>query len=734
MQKLSTRCKHIAFTLLVVLVGIMSAATFIEHRQGTDYVTEHIYYTWWFAALWGVMTVCALVWLFRAKGLRTKVQIRHNFHIWALHLSLVIILAGAAISALTSESGLIHLRLHTPEKAYISEVDKTTLVKLPFTIELTRFEIDYHNGTHTASNYISHVNIDGHNHTISMNKVLSEGRYRLYQMSYDSDNQGSILMVRSDPWGQPVTYAGYALLTLSLILLLFAPDGGFRRAWKGMKKLSMCLILFALSAQNLSAQDLTAARTLSVEAADSFGRLYVSYGGRICPVQTLAQDFCRKIYGKPSYKNYSAEQVMTGWLFWPEDWNEEPIIQVKNRALRNRLNLKSESSFNDIFRNGYCLGPLLNGQDKLSQAALELDSHIQLIYSLRNGDLFKLFPVSGDRIYWTTPTAQLDSTKMDMLAKHFVQNIFVKMFEDAANNDEASVLYSIEGIAKFQHKFGGDTLPTAQSVKAERLYNSVELPTWLYRINLVIGLLLFFAGLRKQGIPKGLITASGILGVLALVALTVYMGLRTYISGRLPLGNGYETMLTAAWLSLIFGIWLFAKSRVMPILLCATFLASGFFLLVASLSQSSAQISQLVPVLSSPLLSLHVSIIMLAYALLSFTFILSVAYFFRPAQAELSLATSQVILYPAISLLGIGIFVGAVWGNQSWGRYWGWDPKEVWALITLLVYILPLHAQSIPLFRKPRVYHIYMLLAFSTVLMTYFGVNFFLGGMHSYAG
>ena len=178
---------------------------------------------------------------------------------------------------------------------------------------------------------------------------------------------------------------------------------------------------------------------------------------------------------------------------------------------------------------------------------------------------------------------------------------------------------------------------------------------------------------------------------------------------------------------------------------------SGFFLLVSHISQMDPQIGHLMPVLSSPLLTIHVSVIMMAYALLSITFLTGIWGLITghsltcPKEKDASprggsegvlhssLLMSQLFLYPALTCMGLGIFIGAIWANVSWGTYWSWDPKETWALITFMVYAVPVHQQSFPWLRSPRHYHLYMVLAFLTILMTYFGVNYFLGGMHSYA-
>lgn len=744
-------CKYIAFSLLVLLMFIMGVATFVGNSHGIDYALQTIYYKWWFAALWVIMVVTGLVWLCTTRPLNSRENLKRNAHLWFLHGSLAVILLGACVSFLTSWSGSIHLRLGDSTNLYADDEHEGQDGRLPFTVTLKDFELQTHYGTEMASNYVSVINvlnnreIGSADYSVSMNRVPVVDGVRFYQASYDSDGRGSTLLVRYDRWGQSITYTGYALLLIAFLWSIFTPNGGMRRAQQALKRMdaatkkAICLLALLLLPTVAFAQYNDAPRALPKEVASEFGKLYVSYGGRICPFQTLAQDFCRKVYGRPSWHSYTAEQVVTGWLFWPDDWNNAAIIKVKSHTLRSEFDLPSNATWNDFFlSDGYRLGPLLSGGQNLSEAAADVDDRLMLIYSLRRGELFTLFPVrtaSHDRIVWISPVERDSTVRFHSSSDSaYVRDVFTFMSQDAVTGNFPRVVHGIASIAAFQHAYGAETLPSEQMTKAERLYNAANLPIWLYRINLTLGLLLFIAVLVPCIRLKYIVLPSAVLGALGLVALTIYIGLRSYVSGRLPLGNGFETMLAVAWFVMVAGALLWRKARRLPMLYGVPFLASGFFLLVASLSQSNAEITQLQPVLNSPLLSLHVSIIMLSYALLSVTFLISVAGLCRPAEAERARLQSLVVLYPAVVLLAVGIFLGAVWANVSWGRYWGWDPKEVWALITLLVYVLPLHSQSLSQLRRPLAYHIYIALAFATVLMTYFGVNYYLTGLHSYAG
>ena len=737
----SVQGKRLGFGALIVLTVAMAVATFVEHSRGTAAAREVVYFSWWFAALWAICAVAGLSWLRRRAGKR--------FHLWLLHGSLVVILLGAGLSWCTSRSGQVHLRQGETAQAYLSEEKGHPQKALPFKLTLERFERKIHEGTSASSDYVSQLCVELPNErsrelSVSMNHPGRIGGWKLFQTSYDSDEQGSLLSLRFDPVGEKVTYVGYFLLLCSLIYMLCSKRGGFRRALKRSRQRAGMLVLGLVCASGLHALP-----TLPDSTAALFGKLYVEYDGRICQMQSLAQDFCLKVHGSTSYKGLSAEQVMTGFIFWSEEWNKEPFIEVKSRALRQKFNLKRQSTFYDFFLGNYRLGPLLQssgaaGSESLIKGAMDADEKIMLIYSLRRGSLFKVFPLkkigSGDEDapVWMAPTNRFEGFVATGEARIFVDGIFRDMYAAAKLEDFEGVRNCILAIAKFQLSEGGSTIPSKKTTVAERRYNAIDVPGVLSKLNLLLGLLLFVwqllnvrAGRLKSRLGERLIEVGSFAVLVAgWVGLTYFIALRTMVSGRLPFGNGFETMLSVAWFSILAGVIL-RLAKGLPV--GFSFLVSGFFLLVASLSEASSGLGPLQPVLSSPLLSLHVSIIMMAYALLAFTFVCSLTALLSKASAERLQILSTLILYPAVVLLVVGIFIGAVWGNLSWGRYWGWDAKEVWALITFIVYVFPLHNESFQQFRKAKTFHVYLALAFLTVLMTYFGVNYFLGGLHSYA-
>jgi ABC-type transport system involved in cytochrome c biogenesis permease subunit len=305
----------------------------------------------------------------------------------------------------------------------------------------------------------------------------------------------------------------------------------------------------------------------------------------------------------------------------------------------------------------------------------------------------------------------------------------------------------IAKIKLFQREMvGNEVLPSERMVQTELFYNALRSQKWPVFLSLSLSLLLCIAllGFGRKWQWLGGVTLG--FAITLFVFVTLQLALRWLLSGHIPVSNGPETMLFMAWVVLLLPIVIGAKailkrkhalhSTLYTLHLMAAFtpLVASFCLLVAMLGGSSSQLSPLMPVLQSPLLSIHVMTVMCAYSLFALQMLLGIyALFTLHSKLERVTALSQLLLYPAVFLLTIGIFLGAVWANVSWGDYWSWDPKESWALITLMVYAVPLHSASIGIFRKPRFYHLYMVIAFLAVLITYFGVNYLLGGMHSYA-
>lgn len=747
--------KKIIIALYALIVIVLGGATFVEHIQGRDFALQHIYGAWWFSLLWALLTAFGVAWIVR--------QHMRRWPILLLHASFVLILAGALLTHLTSKQGVIHLRMGETTDEYYKAATETGMrvAHLPFQLRLDSFNIIYHEGTQAAADYETHFTIiEGQQQTearVSMNNIFSHRGYRLYQSSYDEDQRGSVLAMNADPWGIPVTYVGYALLFFSLVYMLIDPRGTFRRLLRSPLLQRAALLIFIFHCSLFTCH---AAPTLPREQADAFARLHILYNDRICPVETYALDFTKKLYGKRHYGSYSATQVLLGFIFWGDEWSKEPIVKIKRGDLKSQLDLPTYCSVDFFFNEamgGYIIGPYLkeyyNGQqDGFHKQATQIDEKLSLVMDLRRGMPLKLFPANASS--WIAPTDALPAG-ISPADSAYITTVFNSLYQDALSGNYAHFGQIVKTISDYQQKHGAASLPTATKDKAEHLYNHTPFATILFMFNLTLGFFALFCCIwmmtRQKKSSKKWETIGNILLLISFLALTFCIALRWIIKGTIPMSNGYETMLITAWF--VMAITLLSTlysplSTLSFLLLTFGFLLSGFFLLVSHISQMDPQITHMMPVLNSPLLSLHVSIIMMSYALVSLTFICGIVALLLKGISKLrghrettaivtqmeSLAVlSRIFLYPALTTMGIGIFIGAIWANVSWGNYWSWDPKETWALITFMVYAVVVHTQSLPVFRRPLSYHTYMVLAFLTILMTYFGVNYFLGGMHSYA-
>lgn len=752
--------KKIIFILYILVLVCMAAATIVEKSQGTDYAHAHYYGAWWFILIWAVLAALGAFYI-----IKRKVKCASTL---ALHLSFIIILAGALLTHISAKRGMIHLRIGQPTDTYMAQDEEQGMQeeKLPFSLCLQKFEAKMHDGTNAVADYSSKFTIiDGDDKSegeVSMNNIYSHRSYRLYQSSYDEDGKGSVLAINADPYGIPVTYTGYALLFISLVWMLFDPKGGYRKLLKSplLKKgaLMTALILSMGNIQTLHAESATGNlqnAVLPKETAEKFGELHILYNDRICPVQTFALDFCKKIYGARSYLGLTAEQVLSGWVFYGNTWANEPFIKIKSGEMKTAMNLPDYASLNTFFNRemgGYTIGQYVqeyyNGQqDKFHQQAADIDGKIQIIMELREGISLKVLPytftknvkatknhsfIKAGTTTWFSPVDKLPQAVEHQHAL-YIKNVFSLLNGDVKAGNTRCVNEFFVKMKKYQEVSSGNSLPTATQYKAERINNAFPFATILFMANLTLGFIaLFYTIYRmtKKREIKALNIALPILLGVSFFALTFGLALRWIISGNIPMSNGYESMLTVAWFVMLISILMQLRIRIVMVF---GFLISGFFLLVSHINQIDPAIGQMMPVLNSPLLSIHVSIIMMSYALLSLTFICGIMGICLRSHGEELQALSRIFLYPALTTMGYGIFIGAIWANVSWGNYWSWDSKETWALITFMIYAVVVHTQSLPVFRKPLVYHIYITLAFMSIAMTYFGVNYFLTGMHSYA-
>lgn len=744
--------KRTAFSLLGILLLILTIATILEKIYGTDFVNEYIYSSVPFVILWGVTAITSLLYIIKSKLHRQPV-------IFLLHLSLLFILAGGFTTWIYGEQGTMRVRQGEQQTSFTDS--KGISHQLPFSITLNQFEIIYYKGTLAPMDFISHISVadkDCHRQIqgkVSMNHIFSYQHYRFYQSGYSEDNEGSVFSVSHDPYGIGITYAGYTLLLLSTVFFFFSPQSRFRQLLKSPllhRSLTVILLLFAFSLNsNFLKANSPSPKVLPREVAEHFGDLYILYNNRICPLQTFARDFTIKLYGSSSYKGLTPEEVLTGWLFYYDSWKNEPIIRIKSNEARKLLEIEGNyARLKDYIStiNEYKLEKMMNhirsGEQVTDKRGIEeADEKFNIINLVCTGAMMKIFPcrnIAGKTLEWYSQSDQLpqdmDNDKWVFIRKsmsYVNEMIVMKKYNDAC--------LLLEKIKKYQQKECDGLLPADNKFKAEKIYNQFDYSKSVAMACICIGLICFIyychcMASQKRTSRKAIIILNILLWIV-FTYLSAAICLRGYVSNHLPLSNGFETMQFMAWCTLLLT---FLLQRKFAMLLPFGFLLCGLTLMVSMLGESNPQITQLMPVLQSPLLSIHVVVIMIAYSLLAFIMLNGVtAVILHQSQKECKeqierlQIISQIILYPAIFLLAIGIFIGAVWANVSWGRYWGWDPKEVWALITMLVYALALHPRSLPWFHRTMFFHVFCITAFITVLITYFGVNFLLGGMHSYA-
>ena len=709
--------KKLSILLMVPVVAALATGTIIEKYHGNEFATDHVYASWWFILLLALVAAGCIAAILRER----MWNMPHRMLIFS---SAVVILLGGGLTTWTGSHGEMTLLPGQPCNTY-TEADGTSR-QLPFSVMLDNFEVVTYPGSHSPMDFVSHITVGDEHADISMNNIYRRQGYRLYQSDYAPDGS-STLSVSHDPIGIAVTYCGYLLLVAGLIVMFLSPRSHFRRL---LKALPLLLLLVGGTAS-------AAPSTLPRQSADRMGRILVMYKGRICPLQTVAKDYTTKLCGKATYQGLTPEQVLSGWIFYHSEWADEPMIKIKGADLRQQLGLTGRyATYNQ-------LAPQLSGgnnampggtegiPDKKRRAAEE---KVNLVQMVANSQLLKIYPVvdSTSTIGWYSQNDPLplsvDSDEYIFIRKQlgYCQELVVK-------GDYETLGQVFDKTCEYQQKNAVAILPASSRIAAERLYNRLTTGRWLYMLAITLGLISFATAIYAPKGGKGKLSALNFRLSLCLVAmLTVFLLLifilRWIAGGHAPMAGGFDSMTLMA---MAIGVVALCTARRHSMAPSIGLLTMGFCLLVAMMSGSNPPVTNLMPVLSSPLLTLHVTVIMTAYALFFFAMAGGVAALIRPALRQTMERTNLLMLYPAVALLALGIVIGAVWANISWGNYWSWDPKEVWALITLLVYLYPLYMSRRDN-HSPVRFHIWCVAAFLSVIVTYFGVNLLLGGVHAY--
>jgi len=658
------------------------------------------------------------------------------------------------------------------------------LLSLPFKIKLNKFILERYPGSKSPSSYASEVTLIDQSagktfdFRIYMNHILKHRGYRFYQSSYDNDEKGTILSVNHDGLGTAVSYFGYALMSFGMIFALFSKRSRFShtlgkinetRLKRSSGIFTMLLGLLLIPAITFGASETKFVNGVTVNVVDKdhaakFASIIaLGTNSRLEPVNTLSSKLLRKFTGKSTFEGLNSDQVFIGIISQPEVWQKVPIIKVTNNDLQKILNLKGKyATFTDFFdftnQNRYLIGDMVNEaykkptseQTRLDKEIIKADEKVNVFYLLYTGSYLTFFPKSNDpNEKWFKPADDLnDVPGQDSL---FIKNV-IPLYIEVLNSAYISGNYSeadqmVEGIKMYQNKYAGSIIASNSKLKIEMLYNKADIFERLFKFYGLFGvlfLIILFVNLVQPKIKIALLTKVfiTILGI-AFFLQTLGLAARWYISGHAPMSNGYESMVYISWAAMLAGFILVKKRS--TIALAATTVLASLTLMVAHLNWMNPEVTNLVPVLKSIWLTIHVAVITSSYAFFGLGAILGLFNLllmifqnkknlksFDLTIREISF-TTEATLTIGLYMLTIGTFLGGVWANESWGRYWGWDPKETWALVTVLVYAVISHLNFIPGAVGRYLFNALAVLGFSSVLMTYFGVNYYLSGLHSYA-
>ena len=653
--------------------------------------------------------------------------------------------------------------------------------ELPFALKLNDFIAEKYPGTEKSySSFMSRVSVADYppfDYDIYMNHILNHKGYRFFQASFDPDEKGTVLSVNHDFWGTWITYVGYFILYIGLLGIMFFGKTRFKSLSKTLEKirakkalLTAIIFLFSVSVfsqthqhDSAAIQDLDSTlmrQAVPVEQAAKFGKLVIQdSGGRMKPANTFASELIRKVSKSDTYQSLNADQVLLSIQQNPLLWYQVPFIYLKrgNDSLRRLAGVDEKAkyaSFVDFFDNdgSYKLAKPLEDAYKAAtpnqfqKDFIETDRRINLLYSAIEGKVLRIFPVPDDANNKWVSFAEAPDFPFQGVDSLYVANVmplYIGALRQGAYDQADELLESISG---FQRKYGNDIMPSQEKIDAEIMYNQYDifkkLFAWYMYVGTLMFLVLIFQILYDIRIFEFVVKLCIGLISLLFVAQTFGMGARWYISGHAPWSDAYESMLYVAWATVGMGLAFGRKSK---LTIAATAFVASMVLMIAHWNWMDPEIANLVPVLDSYWLMIHVAVIVGSYGpfalgmIVGFIAMILMILTTKNTKKRIRLTideltvVNELALTVGVVMLTIGNFLGGQWANESWGRYWGWDPKETWALISILVYAFVLHMRLIPGIRSKWLFNLMSVIAFASIIMTYFGVNFYLVGLHSYA-
>ncbi|MBT8276576.1 MAG: cytochrome c biogenesis protein CcsA [Bacteroidia bacterium] len=663
--------------------------------------------------------------------------------------------------------------------------------ELPFSITLNDFIADKYPGTENSySAFKSKVTVNNsdtefYDYDIYMNHVLDEGGYRFFQASFDPDEKGTVLSVNKDWWGTWITYIGYFLLYLGLMAILFDKNtrfGSLKKLLDKVKKkktaISVLLALFMATygfsqdatenhqhsqTSELQLDSLIMVNKVSKEHAAKFSKLVIQDEGRMKPVNTYASELLRKISRRDSYKGLDANQVFLSMTEFPRVWLEVPVIYLKrgNDSLRKVLGVAEDASriaMIDLFdaQGNNKLEPYLEeatrkaNPNQFEKDFIKTYESVYLLNQALSGGILKIFPIPNDENNKWVAYPELNEANfkgMDSVATRTILPAYFQSINQARQDGDYTQAEEIlDGLAKFQMKYGSEVMPSKNKVNAELTYNKLDIFNKLYKYFLLIGAVMFVFIIlkifREAKVYDVFIKICKYITWLFFVLMTLGLAMRWYISGHAPWSDAYESIIYVAWATVFFGLAFGRKSN---LTIASTAFVAAIILWVANQNWLDPSIANLQPVLDSYWLMIHVAVIVASYGPFTLGMILAATALLlmlittekNKLRMDLNIKEITVITEMALTvglvMLTIGNFLGGQWANESWGRYWGWDPKETWALISIIVYAFVIHMRLVPGLRGRWFFNVMALFAYASIMMTYFGVNFYLTGLHSYA-
>ena len=660
--------------------------------------------------------------------------------------------------------------------------------ELPFAIKLNDFIAEKYPGTEKSySSFMSKVTVvdkSPFDYEVFMNHVLDHKGYRFFQASFNPDEKGTILSVNHDQWGTWITYTGYMLLYLSMIGIFFIGKTRFKDLSNSLDKINLkkkaltaLVLLFGLTFTSLKAQDhfnkqksaidfdsIIQVDAFSVTHAAKFGKLIIQdAGGRMKPANTFSSELLRKVSKSDTYKGLNSDQVLLSIMNNPAVWYNVPMVFLKrgNDSLRKLTGQSIKSKYAPLLsffdnQGNYKLASQLEAAyreavpNQFQKDFIELDRRVNLLYSALEGKIMRIFPLPNDENNKWVSFPELKEANFTGKDSLYVRNILPLYFQSLRlaqqDNDYTQAESLLESIYGFQKKFGSEVLPSEDRVEAEISYNKYDIFKKLYSWYIYAGTLFFVLLLiqifKSNKIISITVNAFKILMVLLFVLHTGGLISRWYISGHAPWSDAYESMIYVAWATQFFGL---AFGRKSTLTMASTAFVAGMILMIAHWNWMDPAIANLVPVLDSYWLMIHVAVIVGSYGPFALGMIIGgvslllmlVATKKNKEKIKLQIKELTIInelaLTVGLIMLTIGNFLGGMWANESWGRYWGWDPKETWALISIMVYAFVIHMRLVPGLRGAWIFNLMSVVAFASILMTYFGVNFYLVGLHSYA-